>query len=601
MTVALLAFLGGVLTILSPCILPVLPFIFVRSDRSFIRDTLPLLLGMAAAFTLVGTLAAVGGHWAVQVNTWGRIAALIVLFLLGVALLLPRVAEWLARPAVALGNRLLNRGTQQTPSGMQSVLIGVATGFLWAPCAGPILGLILTGAALSGPNAQTSLLLLAYALGAITSLAVAMLAGQRVFSVLKRSAGVSEWLRRGAGVAVLTAVVAIALGWDTGVLTRLSLNSTNRLEQSLMDLFPSAQDTVTSSAMMMQGGPAMQGGAAMQGTMAMSMTATGSSQGLPIEGPMPSLEGATSWLNSMPLSSADLQGKVVLIDFWTYSCINCLRTLPYTKAWHERYKDKGLIVIGVHSPEFAFEKVAANVQRAVRDYAIPYAVALDSNHAIWQAFRNQYWPAQYFIDAHGQIRAHHFGEGDEAQSESILRNLLTEAGATDLPPETGVLRMTGVQAAAEEAVIQSPETYVGYDRAENFISTPAPVRDAAAAYTMPTVLQLNQWGLVGQWQVAAESARALSANAKISFRFHARDLHLVLGTEASATPLRFRVTIDGKPPGKDRGVDINEQGLGTVTDHRLYQLIRQSGEIRDRTFTIEFLDAGVQAYAFTFG
>ena len=595
MTVALLAFWGGVLTLLSPCILPVLPFIFVRSDRSFIRDTLPLLIGMAVAFTFVGTLAAVGGHWAVQVNTWGRAAALLVLFLLGLALLVPRFADWLARPAVSLGNRLLNRGTQSAPSWIQSVLIGVATGFLWAPCAGPILGLILTGAALNGPNTQTSLLLFFYALGAICSLALVMFAGQRVFAALKKSSVVSEWLRRGAGVAVLTAVVVITFGWDTGVLTRLSLNSTNRLEQSLMDLFPTTQEPITSSAMMMQGSSAM------QGTMAMSMTAKGSSQGLPVEGPMPSLTGATSWLNSKPISSADLKGKVVLVDFWTYSCINCLRTLPYTKAWHERYKDKGLIVIGVHSPEFAFEQVEANVQRAVRDYEIPYAVALDSNHAIWQAFNNQYWPAQYFIDAEGQIRAHHLGEGDEAQSESILRNLLTEAGATDLPLETGTLRMSGVHAAAEEQAIKSPETYVGYDRAENFVSTPAPVRDATAVYAMPSALRLNQWGLIGQWKVAAESAQVLSPNAKITFRFHARDLHLVLGTEAGGQPIRFRVTIDGKPPGKDHGVDINEQGLGTVTDHRLYQLIRQTGDIRDRTFTIEFLDAGVQAYAFTFG
>ncbi len=595
MTVALLAFLGGVLTILSPCILPVLPFVFARSDRSFVRGTLPLLLGMAAAFTLVGTLAAVGGHWAVQVNTWGRVAALIVLFILGIALLLPRVAEWLARPAVSFGNRLLNRGNQSAPNWMQSVFIGIATGFLWAPCAGPILGLILTGAALSGPNAQTSLLLFSYALGAICSLALVMLAGHRVFAALKGSAGVGEWLRRAAGVAVLLAVVAITLGWDTGVLTRLSFNSTNRFEQSLMDLFPSSQDAAIPSAMMMQGG------AAMQGTMAMSMTAKDASQSLPIEGSMPSLEGATSWLNSKPLSSADLQGKVVLIDFWTYSCINCLRTLPYTKAWHERYKEKGLVVIGVHSPEFAFEKNEANVRRAIRDYAVPYAVALDSNYAIWQAFNNQYWPAQYFIDAQGQIRGHHFGEGDEAQSETILRNLLTEAGATDLPPATGALSLTGVQAAAEEAVIQSPETYVGYDRAENFVATPSPARDVAAVYAMPSALQLNQWGLTGQWRVAAESARALSPNAKITFRFHARDLHLVLGTETSGKPIRFRVMLDGKPPGKDHGVDVNESGIGTVTEHRLYQLIRQSDEIRDRTFTIEFLDAGVQAYAFTFG
>lgn len=619
MTVVLLAFLGGVLTILSPCILPVLPFVFARTGRSFVKDTLPLLLGMALTFTAVATLAAVGGGWAVRLNTWGRVAALVLLAGLGVALLSSHVAEWLARPFVRMGNRLLQRQGSASSNTAQSVLLGVATGFLWAPCAGPILGLILTGAAISGPNTQTTLLLLAYALGAMCSLAVATLAGNRVFNMLKRSTGTGEWVRRALGVAVLAAVVAIGVGWDTGLLTRLSLNSTNRIEQSLMKALPGSQSNTQGAAMAMQGTMSMQGSASMQGNtsmqgtgsmqgndamrgaMAMSMTVKGGAQGLPVEGPMPSLEGAVSWLNSKPLTPADLKGKVVLIDFWTYSCINCLRTLPYIKSWYEHYKGQGLIIIGVHSPEFAFEKNEANVQRTIRDFGIPYAVALDNDYAIWRAFNNQYWPAQYFIDAKGQIRGHHFGEGNEPQSEATLRQLLAEAGHADLPPAVGELKANGVQAAAAESSVQSPETYIGYDRAENFASTGTINRDKEAKYGLPAQFQLNQWALAGQWNISSESAVLTAPGGKIVFRFHARDLHLVLGPAVNGKPVRFKVTLDGQAPGKDHGVDVNEQGVGTVTEQRLYQLIRQVGDIRDRSFTIEFLDGGVQAYSFTFG
>jgi cytochrome c biogenesis protein CcdA/thiol-disulfide isomerase/thioredoxin len=579
MLLVLLAFLGGAMTIISPCILPVLPFVFARSNQSFTRSTLPLLAGMAVTFAVIATLASVGGAWAVRINTYGRVLALVLLAAFGAALLSKRFADWIARPFVALGNRLMqSAGTDEQGNALQSAVLGVATGLLWAPCAGPILGLILTGAALNGANTQTTLLLFAYALGAVTSLALATLAGNRVFNAMKRSFGAGDWIRRGLGVLVLIAVVAIGLGWDTGVLTRLSAGSTNSLEQKLIDAVRPASARAENA-----------------------MAGKKPANGLPVEGELPSLEGAVSWLNSPALTPASLRGKVVLIDFWTYSCINCLRTLPYLKTWHERYKDHGLVIIGVHSPEFAFEKDADNVRRAIQQFGITYPVALDNDYAIWQAFNNQYWPAHYFVDAEGRIRGHHFGEGNYEESEQLIRTLLADAGQKDLPAMAGEMASAGVQVASDENSVGSPETYVGYARAENFASPGAFSHDAPKAYSAPDSLRLNQWALDGRWTVGDEMATLGTAKGRIVFRFHARDLHLVLGPGASGKPVRFRVTIDGKEPVQGHGTDIDAQGTGVVREQRLYQLIRQSGDIKDRTFSIEFEDAGVQAFAFTFG
>jgi len=322
-----------------------------------------------------------------------------------------------------------------------------------------------------------------------------------------------------------------------------------------------------------------------------------------VEGSLPALDGATSWLNSPPLARDSLRGKVVLIDFWTYSCINCLRSLPYISGWHQKYKDHGLVVIGVHAPEFAFEKDVDNVRRAVHDLGVTYPVALDSNYAIWRAFDNQYWPAHYFIDAQGRIRGHHFGEGEYLQSEQTLRVLLAEAGFKDLPP-AGVStdQLRGVQVAPDDSNMLSPETYVGYARAEHFSSPSGVMPDQAKMYTAPAKLELNQWALTGTWTVGEEKAVLSGVPGSIVFRFHARDLHLVLGPGAGGKPVRFRVRIDGAEPGSSHGVDTDASGNGVVHEQRLYQLIRQPpGEIHRHTFTIEFLDDGIQAYAFTFG
>ncbi len=576
MILFLLSYLAGALTIVSPCILPVLPFVFARAGRPFVRNGLPLLVGMAVTFAGVATLAALGGGWAVRANEVGRWIALAVMAVLGLSLLVPSIGDRLMRPFVAAGSWLTDRVERRSADQgdvRASLLLGVATGLLWAPCAGPILGVILTGAALQGAGVGSTVLLLAYAAGAATSLALALLVGGRVFKAMKGALGVGEWVRRGLGALVLIGVVAIGLGLDTGLLTRISAGSTGRLEQALLSTIG-------------RGAP-------------MNAAPTDLAN-LPVEGELPAFTGATTWINSPPLTPAQLRGKVVVVDFWTYSCINCLRALPYVRAWAEKYKDQGLVVIGVHTPEFAFEKSETNVRDAVRRLGVDYPVAMDNDFAIWRAFKNQYWPAHYFIDAQGRIRHHHFGEGDYEGSERVIQQLLKEAGAADVAADVVQIQAQGAEAAAAMDQLGSPETYVGYARAENFRSPGGLARDAVKTY-VASPLDLNDWSLVGRWRVTREHAELAAAGGRLSFRFKARDLHLVMGPGSNGAMPRFRVLIDGQAPGVDAGSDIDAQGVGRIDQQRLYQLIRQSGAVRERTFEIEFLDPGVQVFAFTFG
>jgi cytochrome c biogenesis protein CcdA/thiol-disulfide isomerase/thioredoxin len=583
-----LAFLGGILTILSPCILPVLPFVFARSDQPFRKSGLPLLAGMAATFTLVASLVTVGGAWATRANQFGRVAALILFAIFGLTLLFSSLAERLSRPLVQLGSRL-SGSHDSSPSVLNSFILGIATGLLWTPCAGPILGLILTGAALSGTSVRTAILLLAYAAGAATSLALALLAGGRVFAAMKRSLGADVWVRRILGVAVLVGVAAVALGLDRGVLTQLSLASTSNLEQRLVAFAaPSKPDDPT---MKSDDHPSM-----------MMMSAGGNADGVPQT--LPDLSGATAWINtpdSTPLTAESLRGKVVLIDFWTYSCINCLRTLPTIKAWYKQYKDSGLVVIGVHTPEFPFEKDEANVRKAVKELGIEYPVAMDNDYRIWRAFNNKFWPAHYFIDATGRVRYHHFGEGGYEESEGWIRSLLEERNHQKLPNFAQKNLSVGVEAVSQLENVQSPETYIGYIRAANFASPGGFDEDDAHLYQSPAHFDLNEWALDGRWKDESQIATLLSSKGSIVYRFHARDLHLVLAPGSGGKPIRFRVTLDGKPPGEDHGEDTDAEGNGTVTESRLYQLIRQKSSVQDRVFRIEFLTPGVQAFAFTFG
>ena len=315
---------------------------------------------------------------------------------------------------------------------------------------------------------------------------------------------------------------------------------------------------------------------------------------LSIEGEFPSLGGATGWLNSQPLTPAGLRGKVVLVDFLTYTCINWLRTLPYVRAWSEKYKNQGLVVIGVHTPEFPFEQNVDNVRRAAKDMRVDYPIAIDSDYAIWRAFNNEYWPALYFVDAQGRIRHHEFGEGNYDQSEMIIQRLLRDAGAGAIGDELVSVDARGVEAAADWASLKSPENYVGYERTENFASPGGAALDKRRVYATPAQLQLNHWALSGDWTLGKKAAVLNDAGGRIAYRFHARDLHLVMGPSARGTSVRMRVRIDGQPPGASHGADVDDRGNGTVAEQRLYQQIRQPKPIIDRQFEIEFLDSRVQ-------
>ncbi|WP_027214629.1 cytochrome c biogenesis protein DipZ [Burkholderia sp. WSM2232] len=678
MLLILLAFAGGMLTIVSPCILPVVPLVFARVDQSFVRHGLPLLAGMALTFAAVASLALAGGAWVAHVNEYGRWIALVFFALFGAALLFPSIAERLTHPLVSAGNRLDDavRRDGGEPSVLSSVGLGVATGLLWAPCAGPILGLVMTGVILHRPGGASVLPLLAFAAGAAVSLAIVLAIGGRLVAVLRRSYGVSERVRQVVGAAVVLSAGAIALGLDTRALALLPSVNTTGIEDKLVqrwsprgaaqrgepageksertdslradapraalrptDLKPTELRTTDSRTTDFEPAdlkptdlkptdlkptdlkpadwqpadlPPSQSRAAYATALLRVSTNADSAAlarpiplaaplSLPAEGALPSLSGAVDWLNSPPLKSSDLRGKVVIVNFWTYSCINCLRTLPYLKAWSNRYRDQGLVVIGVHSPEFAFEHNIANVKRAAADLHIDYPVAIDNNLAVWQAFGNQYWPAFYIVDARGQIRYHHFGEGGYEKSEEVIRQLLADAGHPALPAPAGTAKAAGIEAAADPRDLRSGETYVGYRQAEGFASPETLAPDVLRAYSSPARLATGSWSLEGEWDVMGERAQSGRSGAKIAYRFHARDLHLVLGPMADGKPVRFKVTIDGKAPGASHGADTDANGVGVIDKERLYQLVRQSGPVEDRTFEIQFLDAGVSAYAFTFG
>lgn len=398
----LIAFLGGLLTVLSPCILPVVPFLFANADRK--RSSILLTLGgMTLTFALISSLAVVSSEWVIQASNTGRHIALIVMGLFALSLISARVGDWLARPFVLLGNRLDPDASKKTGP-MGSVMIGVATGLLWAPCAGPILGVILTGAMLQGANAQTSLLLLAYGAGSALSLGTLIFAGRGVVNRLKPSIPFTGWFRRGAGVAVLAGVAVISTGADKTLLAGTSSEGVTSVERTVLENVPKVVDFLVSKV-------------------------SADSRMDESKGAMPSLSGAVQWLNSPELSAESLRGKVVLVDFWTYDCINCQRTLPYVKDWAKKYEKDGLVVIGVHTPEYGYERIIDNVRDQVQKLGITYPVAIDNNYAIWRAFDNQYWPAHYLIDAKGQMRYSHFGEGRYEAQEQMIKQLLEEAKA----------------------------------------------------------------------------------------------------------------------------------------------------------------------------
>jgi thiol-disulfide isomerase/thioredoxin len=322
---------------------------------------------------------------------------------------------------------------------------------------------------------------------------------------------------------------------------------------------------------------------------------------LPSEGRLPGFDGATGWLNSASLTAADLRGKVVLVDFWTYTCINWLRTLPYVRAWALKYGERGLIVVGVHTPEFSFEADIDNVREAARAMRVDYPIALDSEYGVWGAFGNRYWPAIYIADKEGRIRQHHFGEGAYDECEWAIQMLLREAGAQGIDDDLVIPEPAGFEVQADWTNLGSPETYLGYEQGRNFASAGGASFEEPRTYDAPDVLELNHWALVGDWTIEERASVLNRADGGIAFRFHARDVHLVLTARQPGTSVPFRVLVDNEPPGDVHGLDVDEQGHGTVIQPRLYQLVRQRGRIGDRTFEIDFGTPGVEAYVFTFG
>jgi cytochrome c biogenesis protein CcdA/thiol-disulfide isomerase/thioredoxin len=579
MPLFLIAYLAGVITIATPCVFPILPFVLARADAPFRRGGLPMLVGLAFGFAAVASLASVAGGWVVAANQHGRTVALAVLALFGLSMVLPGPAARMARPLAALGGRLVawagTPATARDTTALSALLLGVATGLVWAPCAGPVLGLVLTGAALHGPSLETSLLLLSYGMGAASALAAGALAGGRVLTAMKRSIRWSDRARRLVGATVIAAAAMTWLGLDTGFSARWSPSAATSLEQALVAELRKEPALITQPA---HAEPAPVSSA-----------------------PLAALFRARQWLNTPLLGPEDLRGKVVLVNFWTYSCINCLRVLPHVRGWARTYGDRGLFVIGVHTPEFAFEKDAANVGKALAALSVNYPVAIDNDFGIWRAFDNQAWPALYFIGADGQVRRQVLGEGRYDESERLIQRLLSEARGESVAAPVLPVGGVGAQAEADAANLRSGETYIGYAQMGGFVSPTGLQQDVTALYRTLSPLPVDRWGLTGTWTIGKEFATSQAPQGRIGYRFHARDLHLVLAPAAPGQPIRYRVTLDGVPPGADHGADVEADGWGTVQDGRLYQMIRQTGPITDRTFEIEFLDAGVRAYAFTFG
>jgi thiol-disulfide isomerase/thioredoxin len=321
---------------------------------------------------------------------------------------------------------------------------------------------------------------------------------------------------------------------------------------------------------------------------------------LPVEGSLPAFDGATRWLNSEPLTPQRLRGRVVVVDFWTYTCVNWLRTLPYLQAWADKYRDDGLTVIGVHTPEFGFEHDIDNVVAQSRNLGVEYPIAVDNDYAVWGAFANHYWPALYLADTEGRIRYHHFGEGEYAATEMAMQQLLMDAGVEGVDQDLVSVDPRGLEVAADWRTLRSPETYVGYGQSTGFASEEEAAFDEPHAYALEP-LRLNQWALAGNWTVARHAGVVNEPGGRIAFRFQARDLNLVMGPTSRGGSAAFRVFLDGQPPDGAQGVDVSAGGGGIVNDQRTYQLIRQTGSVRERLFEIEFLDAGVEAYCFTFG
>ena len=576
----MLAVLAGVLTVFSPCILPILPALLSASvSEKNSHRPFWIVLGLGISFALFGTIFAVFKNFLGISNGALRESALVILLFFGLSLLLPRLWD---RIGTAISTFVQNSpwmsrvSSGSGPTG--TILLGSALGLVWAPCAGPILGIILTLATVQGSFFGTLSLMGAYAMGAALPMLLIGYGGQKVSKKLFKFRGIGSFAPKILGVVTLVCVVGLSFNLDTAILSRLpsTLFLSNAVEQKLVAKLyaaPMPKKTVQSMAV----------------TVPMVSP-------LPVLGPMPDFKGIVAWLNSPPLNKKDLRGKVVLVDFWTYSCINCIRTLPYVKRWYEKYKDKGLVIVGVHTPEFAFEKDPVNVKQALKKFGISYPVAVDSKYGTWNAYSNQYWPADYLIDSEGRIREEHFGEGDYQKTEREIQSLLYEAGTLKKSETIG-----HPFAQVNFMDIQSPETYLGLSRGAGYVSPERIDPEVTQHFTYPLSLSLNDWALSGNWEFLADKVILKMPYGGIRFRFHAPKLNMVM--KGSEQAVKARVYLDGKPlPPAFFGADVAPDGMIEIQKPRLYNLVSFPTTMKgDHTFEIRFANKGVSVYTFTFG
>ena len=566
----MVAFIAGLLTALAPCVLPVIPVIIGTSlsgnqDR---RRPYVIVISLAVSLFLFTFLLKVSSaFFGVPPIVWKLISGGIIL-VFGIATVWPQTWEKVSRKLgiYAASQRALGKSYQKGGLG-GAVLMGVALGPVFSSCSPTyalILATVLPVSILTG-----SIALFAYVLGLATFLLLVALFGRKLISRLGWALNPEGRFKRGLGVVFLVFGVLIITGFDKKIAVALvgyQIVDETKIEQFFLP--KNANLTGRTSANAILGEPAM-------------------SVVKPF--PAPELTGLDGWINSDPLTLASLKGKVVLIDFWTYSCINCIHAIPHVEGYYEKYKDKGLVVIGIHTPEFAFEHIKSNVAKAVKDYGITYPVALDNEYSTWTAFSNQYWPAEYFIDRDGKLRHYHFGEGSYDENEKIIQALLRENG-------TKVNDSVAKSTQQSSSIDQSPETYVGYDRAKNYVGTKF-TSDALASYKFPQGYGPNQWALGGMWTVGAQDDTA-GAEAKLRYNFTAKQVYLVMGSD---TPHKVKVLVNGKPVAEAgvAGVDVGADSTATIDGSRLYRLVKSDSLLRGAVIELQF-ESGITANAFTF-
>lgn len=577
------AFLSGVVTVLSPCILPVLPIVLSSSAASGKRRPLGVISGLIISFSLFTLLITQIVSWlGLSANTLRIVAVLIIAFL-GASMIVPKLNE-IVEKAFGFLPRLAGDNQHQGNGFAPGFVTGLSLGLVWAPCAGPILASVTALAATQSVNFASALVVLSYAIGSGIPLLAIAYGGRSVIRKVPFLSNNLGKVQRVFGVVMLLTAVAIALNFDVLVTAWL----TDRLPSGLSSALSAFESSETVSQQLDQltnreGSPSY----FVSGETTTKNLLSG--ERLPNLGTAPELTGITNWINSEPLTMEELRGKVVLIDFWTYSCINCVRTLPYLTEWYEKYKDDGLVIIGVHTPEFAFEKETDNVVAAAKRYNIEYPIAQDNDYGTWRAYNNRYWPAKYFIDAQGNVRYTHFGEGEYETSELVIQQLLAEAGAK-------VKEELTVESAVPITSLQTPELYVGYRRQAAFVSPEMVAMDQPAMYSIPDAVPLNRFAVSGNWVFTEEFAEPLNAGSRLMLHFQAKDVYLVMDSE---TPARIRVSL-AKPKAKNLSPDINSQGEILVDGASLYHLASLE-EFAEGWLEIEFLDLGAQVFAFTFG